>query len=58
MAYRIWMETLLGSKTFSHLYILRVEINRSFTTAVYILLQNKTLTTYEQILTTYALKKM
>ncbi|KAL4097520.1 hypothetical protein QTP88_022292 [Uroleucon formosanum] len=42
----------LAPKLFTQLYVIRVEINRSFTTAVYILLQNKTLTTYEQMLTT------
>jgi len=40
-------------KHFSKLYVIREKINRSFTTAVYILLlQNKTLTTYEKMLTT------
>ncbi len=37
----------LAPKLFSQLYVIRVEINKNFTTAVYILLQNKTLATYE-----------
>ncbi|KAF0697291.1 Uncharacterized protein FWK35_00035520, partial [Aphis craccivora] len=42
----------LAPKLFSQLYVIRVEINKKFTTAVYILLQNKTLATYEMMLTT------
>ncbi len=42
----------LAPKLFTQLYVIRVEINKSFTTAVYVLLQNKTLTSYEQMLTT------
>jgi len=42
----------LAPKLFSQLYVIRVEINKCFTTAVYILLQNKTLATYEMMLTT------
>ncbi|KAE9523056.1 hypothetical protein AGLY_016546 [Aphis glycines] len=42
----------LAPKLFSQLYVIRVEINNNFTTSVYILLQNKTLATYEVKLTT------
>jgi len=46
----------LAPKLFSQLYVICVEINKSFTTTVYNILQNKTLATYEMMLTT--LKKM
>jgi len=41
----------LASKYCSQLYVIRVEINKTFTTVVYIPLQNKSLTTYEHMLT-------
>jgi len=37
-------------KHFTQLYVIRVEINRNLTTAVYIFLQKKTVTTYKQML--------
>jgi len=41
----------LAPKLYTQPYVIRVEINKSFTIAIYILLQNKTLKTYEQMLT-------